>query len=300
MLDYAVDSKYLIDGFIKEHVIRQGLDYRTEKAYRLDLEHFCDWMEQKQEENLLEGSEFGSYLDFHIGSDEPEKGRLEDWMEVYLDYLATEKKLSASTVCRKNRVFDYYLSYLTGHGIIADHRSLRAEQRFDKRGETKKLLSKRESDAFFDAMNQEYEKLDSEFRRRICLRDMVMMKLLFCHKIEISELLRMETSDYNQETDMVTIRHKRAEDSQFYLYSCELRKKMKEWIVERKQLRCEGEYYNRMFLSKLGKPLSMKMVTKIFDKYKELAGIDKGFTAKDLKENCMKQYARELAMERCR
>ena len=198
MLDYAVDSKYLIDGFIKEHVIRQGLDYRTEKAYRLDLEHFCDWMEQKQEENLLEGSEFGSYLDFHIGSNEPEKGRLEDWMEVYLDYLATEKKLSASTVCRKNRVFDYYLSYLTGHGIIADHRSLRAEQRFDKRGEAKKLLSKRESDAFFDAMNQEYEKLDSEFRRRICLRDMVMMKLLFCHKIEISELLRMETSDYNQ------------------------------------------------------------------------------------------------------
>ena len=68
--------------------------------------------------------------------------------------------------------------------------------------------------------------------------------------------------------------------------------------MERKQLRCEGEYYDRMFLSKLGKPLSMKMVTKIFDKYKELAGIDKGFTAKDLKENCMKQYARELTMER--
>ena len=43
---YEMDSKNLIDGFINEHVIRQGLDNRTEKAYRLDLEHFCAWMKQ--------------------------------------------------------------------------------------------------------------------------------------------------------------------------------------------------------------------------------------------------------------
>lgn len=299
MLNDAVNSKNFIDGFINEHIIRQGLDYRTEKAYRLDLEHFCDWMEQRQERNLLDGSDLTKHLKFAAGVSEADEDGLEDWMDAYLEYLITEKKLSSSTICRKNRVFDYYLSYLSGQGIIAGHRTLKAEKQLEIKSETRTFLSKKESDAFFNAINQEYEKLDSEFRKRICLRDMVMMKLLFYHKIEISELLRIEEKDYNQETDMLTIRRKRGENSEFYLYSYELRQKMKEWMQERKQLRCEGEYYGRIFISKLGKPLSMKMVIKVFDKYRKLAGIEKGFTPKDLKENCMKQYARELVMERC-
>ena len=43
----------------------------------------------------------------------------------------------------------------------------------------------------------------------------------------------------------------------------------------------------------------MKMVIKIFEKYREMARIEKEFTPKDLKESCMKQYAKELVMERC-
>lgn len=54
-----------------------------------------------------------------------------------------------------------------------------------------------------------------------------------------------------------------------------------------------------MFLSKLGRLLAMEMVIKIFDKYRRLAGIEKKLTPKDLKENSMKQYARELMVERC-
>ena len=48
MSGYGMDSKGLIEGFIDEHVTGKGLDDRTEKAYRLDLEHFCVWMSQRQ------------------------------------------------------------------------------------------------------------------------------------------------------------------------------------------------------------------------------------------------------------
>ena len=48
-----------------------------------------------------------------------------------------------------------------------------------------------------------------------------------------------------------------------------------------------------MFLSKLGKPLSMKMVTNIFDKYRVLAGIEKECTPKDLKGS-FGRYAEEV------
>jgi len=85
------------------------------------------------------------------------------------------------------------------------------------------------------------------------------------------------------------------------VYSQELLRKMDLWLDERKafQHKGEGEHCNKMFLSKYGKALSMEMFIQIFDKYRKLAGIEKKFTPKDLKENSMRQYAKELMIERC-
>ena len=285
MPDHNVSPGGLIEGFIDERVTQKGLDGRTEKAYRLDLERFTTWLDQKVSETNK-----SQYL-------RTEAGNLEDWMEAYLDYLTEEKKLSPATICRKNRVFGYYLSYLARQGVIARYRTLRPVRRVSPHSQDKDQLSKKEADAFFAAMEREYEELDNKFRRRICLRDLVMMELLFYHKIEISELLRLEAADYDQKTGVLTIRRKRGENSAVYLFSRKLRGRMEQWLTERENIFHEGECCERMFLSKFGKQLSMKMVIKIFDKYKDLAGIQKNVTPKDLKESCMKQYARELVME---
>lgn len=301
--------KKQIDNFIKRHVTGHGLDRRTEKAYRLDLEHFSIWAEQRRKEGFLDERERESSL----------KG----WMEDYLEYLKAEKRLSTSTICRKNRVLSYYLSYLAEEGVISGDSSLKLVQRqstgeekamiIDAAGESidscrecvqepkppHEALSRKEADDFFFAMSREYELLRSEFRRRVCLRDRIMMELLFYHKIEISELLRIEVPDYDQETGILNIRRKRGKDYRIRLFSQELQRKLGIWLVEREYFRKEGEYWDRMFLSKLGKPLSMEMMIQIFDKYRKLAGIEKEFTPKDLKESSMKQYAKELVMEQC-
>lgn len=46
----------------------------------------------------------------------------------------------------------------------------------------------------------------------------------------------------------------------------------------------------------MGKPLSMKMIINIFNKYRIMAGIEKEATPKDLK-NSIERYAKELMME---
>ena len=158
------------------------------------------------------------------------------------------------------------------------------------------LLTKGEVEAFFHAIDREYEELDSDFRRRVCLRDQVMMELLFYHGLEISELLRLGVSDYNQKTMMLTIRRKREKDRTVYLFSRALQKQMREWLSEHVYFEHGGLYHNRMFLSKLGKPLSMKMVINIFDKYRVMAGIEKVCKPKDLK-NSLGRYAEELVWE---
>ncbi len=318
-------SKNLMEGFISSYGKKHRLDPRTEKAYRMDLEHFYAWVDSGREEDSLEPNarveenrESGKSREIQESSESQESkptpvfGCWEDQMEAYLDYLAMERKLSASTICRKTRVLGYYLSYLVRQGVISGCRPLKTVTSGENQGSyrnsknhqkgevpARNLLSKQDADALFQAMEREYKGLESEFRKRVCLRDMVMLGLLFYHRIEISELLRLEVSDYDVETGTIRVRKKRGEVFAIRLYASGLRRKMEEWLKERNQFMRKGEGSGQIFLSKYGKPLSMEMFIQIFDKYRKLAGIEKKLTPKDLKESSMKQYARELMIERC-
>ncbi len=348
-----------IERFINTQVVSRGLDERTAKAYRLDLEQFYLWLGVQGEDGnrqfdqvltavgtadkqpfltvnlgktaggekqaglgrqaelgkkigLGEQAELGKKIGLGeqaelgkpIGLGEqaelrkqadPENGRFAEWMETYLKYLAEEKKLRFSTVSRKQRVFRYYLSYLASQGIVKEYRPLKQVKR-SKEGLGSEYLTKKEIDLFFQAIQQEYKELDSDFRKRVCLRDQVMMELLFYHRIEISELLRLEVSDYNPRTAVLTVPRKREKERMVYLFSKALQGQMARWLEEHEYFEHDGAYRNRMFLSKLGKPLSMKMVVNIFDKYRVRAGIEKMCTPKDLK-NSLGRYAEEVVRE---
>ena len=264
----------MVEEFINTQVISRGLDERTATAYRMDLEKFYLWPET---------------------SGMPDGLAWEERMEAYLEYLSREKGLRYSTLFRKQKVFGYYLSYLVSRGVLENHRPLKQMSRPEK-ADTDTLLTKKEVEAFFQAIDREYEDLDSDFRRRICLRDQVMMKLLFYHGIDISELLQLELSDYDRKTATLMIHRKRQEDYSVDLFSHTLRQQMEQWLSEHPHFEHGGIYHNRMFLSKLGKPLSMKMVINIFDKYRELAGIGKVCKPRDLK-NSLGRYAEEVVRE---
>lgn len=286
------DLENLIQGFIDTQAVSRGLDERTTKAYRQDLELLFRWLE--------DGGEEGA--DSWGKNSLPMPGGLSeyDWegkMEAYLGYISEEKGLRLSTVCRRYQVFGYFLSYMKGEGLIEGFRPLELPRQSEENA-VDTLLTKREVDAFFEAIRREYEELDSDFRRRVCLRDQVMMGLLFYHGIEISELLRLEVSDYNLKTSVLTVRRKREKERAVYVFNQTLQKQMGQWISVHELFENGGLYHNRMFLSKLGRPLSMKMVTNIFDKYRVMAGIEKECSPKDLKRGLMR-YTKELMVEWC-
>ena len=84
----------------------------------------------------------------------------------------------------------------------------------------------------------------------------------------------------------------------FYGYSnsFQMKPNVEEWLEEHEYFERDEVYEKRMFLSKMGKPLSMKMVINIFDKYRMMAGIEKECKPKDLK-NSLGRYAEELVWE---
>ena len=269
-----------VEQFINAQVISRGLDERTAIAYRMDLEKFYLWPEA---------------VSSSVPGEDAWEDQMEERMETYLEYLSRERGLRYSTISRKQKVFSYYLSYLVSRGILKGYRPLKPVEH-TREAPVDTLLTKWEVEAFFQAIDREYEDLDSDFRRRICLRDQVMMKLLFYHGLDISDLLQLEVSDYNRKTATLVIHRKRQEDYSVYLFSRMLQQQMEQWLSEHVYFEHGGMYHNRMFLSKLGKPLSMKMVINIFDKYRELAGIEKVCKPKDLK-NSLGRYAEEVVRE---
>ena len=271
-MEIRKDILNLVEEFIQTQVIKRGLDERTTKAYRLDLQLFHTWSSA-------------------AGSEES----LEDQMDAYLEHLAKERGLRTSTICRKQQVFRYYLSYLQARGLVKGEKKLKPIERVERDSQDTQL-TKKEVDAFFHAIDQEYSELESDFRKRVCLRDQIMMELLFYHGIEISELLRLEILDYNQKTAVLKIRRKKQKDRSVYLFSRNLQEQMVWWLSEHEYFEHEEAYCNRMFLSKLGKPISMKMVINIFEKYRVLAGIQTECTPKDLK-NSLGRYAEEVVWE---
>lgn len=295
------DSQNLTAQFIKAKTADRRLDERTVKAYDLDLSLFYSWLESENGR-----SPFGKNGD--SGEAEATENGLEKKMQTYLDYLSEKRGLRFSTIRRKQQVLSYYLSFLVSQGIIKDFKPLKlaadpvkTEQKeagWQEETQGDQLLSKKEIDVFFEAIRQEYQDLDSDFRRRVCLRDQIMMELLFYHGIEISELLRMKVSDYDRKTALLHVRRKREKERQVRLFSRELQGRMEIWLGEHEYFEHDGTYHDRMFLSKLGKPLSMKMVINIFDKYKTKAGIKKECSPKDLK-NSLGRYAEEMMREMC-
>ena len=313
-----------IEDFINTQVVSRGLDERTAIAYRMDLEQFHSWLDLKISEkreqadsssmvsqalpNLQgEPKEPGIQPRLRLAESEAQEKRCleegkewgyEEWMEKYLNYLSEEKGLRTSTISRRHRVFRYYLAYLAKQGLVERYRPLKLmeQPKQPKEIPLEHYLTKKEIDRFFLAIQQEYEELDSEFRRRVCLRDQVMMELLFYHRLEVSELLRLEVSDYNRKTAVLTVPRKREKERSVYLFSKELQGRMAQWLDDHDYFEHDEMYQNRMFLSKLGKPLSMKMVVNIFEKYRVRAGIEKACTPKDLK-NGLGRYAVEVVRE---
>lgn len=284
-MNLSQNAQNLIEGFIDTQVISRGLDERTIKAYRQDLELLFGWLEPKEVRGNREKRAVVPAFD------------LEKHIEAYLDYLIREKGLRFSTVCRRCQVFGYFLSYLKSVGVLEEVRPLKLPTQ-PEQACVVTFLTKNEVDLFFQGISHEYDELESEFRKRVCLRDQVMMELLFYHGIEISELLRLEVTDYNRKTSVLTVRRKKEKERSVYLFSHRLQRQMEQWLfVEHEYFECEDRYHSRMFLSKLGKPLSMKMVTNIFDKYRKRAGIEKECSPKDLK-NSLRRYGEELVRER--
>lgn len=63
-----------IEDFVTNQVVRRGLDERTAKAYRIDLEHLYQWLWERQIDNFGE-KEIDGYLNYLMKEKQLKIGR---------------------------------------------------------------------------------------------------------------------------------------------------------------------------------------------------------------------------------
>lgn len=262
-----------IDAFLKSHVENKRLDGRTEKAYRGDLEQLARWLGMQKAEEPLDGA----------------------LLQIYLEQLVHQKQVKRSTIVRKYYVLRIFQQYMVELGEMTEH-GLHMPELPQTQGTDAPTLSKKEVDELFRGIERYQASIETEFQRDICLRDKTMLKLLFYHGLDVSTIRLLQMDAYNREENLLYLKRKKQEIQVARIFAQDLQRDLNAWIDVRDKFQLDPEYEDYLFLSKLGRPISMQGMLKMFSKYRELTGIRESVTLKTLKRS-MQQYAKDMMLE---
>lgn len=168
----------LIQTFLNDLLVEEGLAANTLEAYRLDLEGLSE------------------FLAVHIQKDRPVtlSTLLPEDLANYLEYLF-EQKMSTPTVARKMSAIRRLYRYL----LVAEERS-DDPTRLLKSPKLRRSLPK-----IFDEAEVEALLMAPEMETELGLRDAAMLELLYATGLRVSELVNLTTDGLDAQFGMVRV-----------------------------------------------------------------------------------------------
>lgn len=268
-------SETLLKKYLQE-LEQNQYDIHTVTCYENDLKDFYRWMGQKDDQ--------AAEISGQAAAD-------------YLTYLMNEKESRDSTLNRKKISLGRYLQWLTDRGLDLQKAVIPFQTRKIERLKEPRRLKREEVDRLIQSLNEEYEDADTEFKKRISLRDSIMFELLFYHGLQIQELVALRTEDFDPEKRTIRIMDKKGFIRTERIYSDRLYRKLLLWMEGRQEFaNRNAAHRDVLFLTKLGTPVSVKFLVAIFQKYKDLTGITQDATPLFLKHS-LKWYAQIVLKE---
>lgn len=244
---YQSQQDYL-DRFLTHLTVVRNLSEATLKAYRCDLNGLFTWLARENtpvldQQTLLQ----------------------------YFEMLQQERNLKAKSLQRKFISIRQYCEFLNQENISNETFFRFNSRKFILPKALPKTLSMREVRNLIEATQDEYEALESEYHKKICLRDSVILELLFCLGLRIGEISQMNVDDYNRDEETLLIHGKGRKERMLFLSSPAVVKKLMGWLKFRD---CFQPSCNALFVNKYGDRLSIYSVENIFEKYKRKSMIN--------------------------
>lgn len=237
-----------INNYISTLKIERNLSEKSTKAYYSDLTSFLRWLQES------------SIATINIST-----------INSYIFWLQNINEMKDTSIKRKYVSLKSFFKYLVNNNIILKSPFDNMRISFKTSKKLPKTLSSQDIIKLLKSPIEELKDIHTEFRKTISIRNAAIIELLYCVGIRIGELVNIELSDMNLEEQTLLIHGKGRKDRLLFISSTDVINILNTWLIERESLnpKCDA-----LFINKYGDKLSIYSIENIYDKYRQLAGLD--------------------------
>ena len=238
----------LAGEFVEVLSIERNLGVKTLYAYKNDVDNMVKWIDMR------------GYSDLDA-----------DTIMMYFLYLQNEIELSPRSIRRKYVSIRQYCDFLNKELDMNEVFFKFSSRKFQIPKNLPKVLSKTEIQSLISSVSAEFQSVSSEYHRRLCIRNMCIIDLLFCLGLRIGEIAALDVDDYNREDCSVLIHGKGKKERMLFISSPIVCQKLNNWLLTRLEM---SPADSAMFVNKSGGRLSIFSIENIYYKYRELSQIN--------------------------
>lgn len=237
-----------MENYLHVCEVQRELNDKTVKAYRIDITQFLDYLTGNQ-----------LFLD-------------KNGINHYLDYL--HNKYKQRTVKRKIASVKAFFNYLDYEEKIESNPFNRVWVRFKEEQLLPRSISQEIIEKLLKYMYQQKNNGElSEWKRKLLLRDICVIELLFMTGMRISELCELHQDAIDLSKGIICVYGKGSKERIIPIGNIKILQLLQEYEKE-----FEKEMEGNFFVNRYGEPLSTQSVRIMIQSYTQAAGIEQHIT----------------------
>lgn len=239
-----------IENYLEFCRMQKRLDKKTLKAYRIDLRQFSEQI------SITEPPEITTTI-----------------LETYVAKL--HQQYAPKTVKRKIASLKALFHYLEYKEIINRNPFSKLQMKFREPITLPKTIPLHTIETLLNTIYDQYHNASSKYRKKISLRDIAVIELLFATGIRISELCTIPHQNMDLENNIIVIKGKGAKERLIHICDEHIIAVLNKYRSEHDTEIHSCGYF---FVNNMGNRLSDQSVRKMINKYCHIAGIQQHIT----------------------
>lgn len=230
-IDMKEENAYkYIDVYLEDCSLRKRLSQKTIRAYKIDLEQYFNFIGEKKDDLKM--------------------------INEYIHFLS-KKYSKYKTVKRKIASIKAFYSYLEYEEIIAFSPFCKIRTKIKESKMLPRVIQKEDLNQIFTMLFDNLDNADTEYKKKLALRNITIIELLFSTGIRISELCNIHTNDISFQDRSLKIFGKGSKERILYLGNDQVIEFLKKYIALNETISNESGY---IFLNKFNTQLSEQSV----------------------------------------
>ena len=247
-MEMTINYTGLTEQYLSFCINRKNLDQKTIKSYRIDLQQYKDYYQL----NELEWVEKSS-------------------IEQYIHHI--HNKYKPKSVKRKIASLKAFFHYLEIEDIIELNPFHKIQIKYKEPFILPKTIPISNIEAIINYAYEQYKKATTAYCRKVTLRNILILELLFATGMRISELCSLKGDRFDFNDYIIKIYGKGSKERLIQICNENVRRLIKKYIIAMNPQ--ENEYF---FLNRLNKRLSEQSVRYMIDDYAKKAQITQHIT----------------------